>query len=165
MSTWCCHMKGFFFFSCSVESLVCQFRSCFFCVVAWSFAKSNQLAAAHSDDNKSRHYHFNWGPSSNRGGEREIFLSGGRITYDPFMSRWEPLKIIIHHSRGSSNNWKAPSVINLMGFAYFFSFLTRIRQEKSHKRGRNVFLKTLRSSRVHIRRGVFLHNSLFDWKH
>lgn len=54
------------------------------------------------------------------GGEREIFLSGGRITYDPFMSRWEPLKIIIHHSRGSRNNWKAPSVINLMGFAYFF---------------------------------------------
>lgn len=30
-----------------------------------------------------------------------------------------------------TNNWKAPSVINLMGFAYFAS-LTRSRQKKSH---------------------------------
>lgn len=79
-----------------------------------------------------------------RKGGREIFLSGGRITYDPFMSRWEPLKIIIHHSRGSSNNWKAPSVINLMGFAYFFlphkDQAGEITQEE-----KKCFLKTLRS--------------------
>lgn len=50
-----------------------------------------------------------------------FFLLGGGITYDPFMSCWEPLKIIIRHSRSTRTAEKAPSVINLMGFAYFAS--------------------------------------------
>lgn len=55
------------------ESVACQFRSCFFCVVAWSSVRSIQLASVHSDDNKSRHYHFNWGPSPKQG-EGNIFV-------------------------------------------------------------------------------------------
>lgn len=86
--------ERFFYF---IESIPCQFIFGFICSIAWSSVKSNQLAVTHSDDNKSRHYHFYLGPSLKQE-ENEIFLSGGRITYDPFMSCWEPLKIIIHHS-------------------------------------------------------------------
>lgn len=121
MSTWCCHMKAFF--SCSVESVACQFRSCFFCVVAWSSVKSNQLTAVHSDDNKSRRYHFNWGPSLNWGGE------GGRE--GNIFVRWKnnlwsfyvPLRTLENNNtpqQRQQQQLKAPSVINLMGFAYFF---------------------------------------------
>ena len=122
MSTWRCHMKD--------SLLPCQFIFCFICSIAWSAVKSNQLAVTHSDDNKSRHYHFYLGPSLKQR-QNEIFLSGGRITYDPFMSCWEPLENNNTPQQKHMNNWKAPSVINLMGFAYFAS-LARSRQKKSH---------------------------------
>lgn len=115
MSTLRCHMKAFF--SHFIVSIPPSIYILFHMQHPWSSVETNQLTVIHSDDNKSRHYHIYLGPSLKRR-EKEIFLSGGRITYDPFMSCWEPLKIIIHHSR-STYNWNAQSVINLMGFAYF----------------------------------------------
>lgn len=122
MSRWHCQMKDFFFLL--HPNIPCQFIFCFICSVAWGSVTSNQPAVIHSDDNKWRHYHFYTGPSLKRREDEvfsSFFLSGGGITYDPFMSRWEPLKIIIRHSRSTRTAEKAPSVINLMGFAYFAS--------------------------------------------
>lgn len=119
MSWWHCQMKDFFL---PHSNVPCQFIFCFICSVAWGSVTSNQPAVIHSHDNKWRHYHFYSGPSlKRREDEVFFFLSGGGITYDPFMSRWEPLKIIICHSRSTRTAEKAPSVINLMGFAYFAS--------------------------------------------
>lgn len=58
------------------------------------------------------------------------------------------------------NNWKAPSVINLMGFAYFAS-LAESRQKKSHgiwkkKSG----YKTHSEVRLHVKTDIFLQNTL-----
>lgn len=129
MSTWCCHMKDLFPTAWKASPVNLDRVSS-----AWSHeAPSEAISSPPSIQMIINHVIITLTGVHLRNRGREIFLSGGRITYDPFMSRWEPLKIIIHHSRGSSNNRKAPSVINLMGFAYFSS-LTRIRQKKSHKR-------------------------------
>lgn len=93
------------------------------------------------------------------GGANEIFLSGGRITYDPLMSCWEPLTIIIHRSRSTPTTEKAQSVRNLMGFAYFCL------PEQEGSRGnstwrKEVVRKTHRQVRVHRKKDVFLYKSV-----
>ena len=58
------------------------------------------------------------------------------------------------------NNWKAPSVINLMGFAYFASLL---RTQKSHgmwKKGAVRKHTQKFGGGAHIKKDVFLQNSL-----
>lgn len=51
-----------------------QFIFCFICSVAWGSVRSNQPAVSHSDDNKSRHYHFYSGSIFETEGGRGIFV-------------------------------------------------------------------------------------------
>lgn len=51
-----------------------QFIFGFICSVAWGSVRSNQLAVSHSDDNKSRHYHFYSGSIFETEGGRRVFV-------------------------------------------------------------------------------------------
>lgn len=126
MSTWCCQMKEFYF----VKSIPCQFIFSFICSFAWSPVKSNQAADVHSDDNKSRHYHFSSGPSLKTEAEWNIFVRWKNNLWS-FYVLLRTLENNNTAQQKHTNKWKAPSVINLMGFAYFASW-ARCRQKKSH---------------------------------
>lgn len=76
MSRWHCQMKdtSLFFFSPLRPSIPRQFIFGFICSVAWGSVRGNQLAVSHSDDNKSRHYHFYSGSIFETEGGRRVFV-------------------------------------------------------------------------------------------
>lgn len=52
------HKENLYFIGCTGCQFIFIWSS--ICGVAWGSIRSNKLAVVHSDDNKSRHYHFYW---------------------------------------------------------------------------------------------------------
>lgn len=113
-------------------------------------SQSNELTIIHYDDNKSRHYQFYC-----RG--RNIFVRWKNNLWS-FYVLLRTLENNNTPRQKHMSNWKAPSVINLMGFAYFTS-LTRSRQKKSHGIWKRSSYKTHSGLRVHVKTDVVLQSS------
>lgn len=118
MSRWHCQMKDFFFFFHSIETFPANLY--FVSYAVWREAPSEAISPPSATQMIINHViiTFTPGPSLKRR-EDGVFLSGGRITYDPFMSRWEPLKIIIHHSSKRTNGWKGTECYKSDGICIF----------------------------------------------